>query len=322
MARDPARALKLAKKLRQKPAQNLAQKTALKPLLDDLYENFNVADAAEDPVQFLSRYDDTADREIVAFCAASLAFVRVASVKASIARVLETMGPHPAAYVRSFHVEHHAAALQTFVHRWTRGADIVALMLMMQHMLRETGSIENFFADGLPADATDVETALESFSQRACAIDVRAAYGRRRLPARAGVRFFFPRPSTGSGCKRLNLFLRWMVRRDQVDPGGWHRVTPAQLIVPLDTHVIRVGRCLRLTSYQSPGWRMASDITRTLREIDPADPIKYDFSLCHLGMMNACGFNRPQRDRVCPLRGYCRPTARRPRASRAPSAPR
>jgi uncharacterized protein (TIGR02757 family) len=136
------------------------------------------------------------------------------------------------------------------------------------------------------------------------------------------VRFFFPRPSTGSGCKRQNLFLRWMVRRDQIDPGGWRRVTPAQLIVPLDTHVVRVGRCLRLTTYQSPGWRMASDITRTLRQLDPIDPVKYDFSICHLGMMNACGFNRAQRDAVCPLRGWCRPGGRRPRSSRPPSAPR
>jgi len=152
---------------------------------------------------------------------------------------------------------------------------------------------------------------IESFAQRACAIDVRPAYGGRKPPARAGVRFFFPRPSTGSGCKRLNLFLRWMVRRDQVDPGGWQRVTPAQLIVPLDTHVVRVGRCLRLTSYQSPGWRMASDITRTLRELDPIDPVKYDFSICHLGMMNACGFGRRQGDSQCPLKGLCRPRSSR-----------
>jgi uncharacterized protein (TIGR02757 family) len=294
----------------------------LKSLLDDLYESFNIADSAEDPVQFLSGYADAADREIVAFCAASLAFGRVASVKASIARVLEAMGSHPAAYVQAFEVRRDAGAFQTFVHRWTRGADVVALILMMQHMLRHHGSIEEFFAEGLPPDADDVEPALESFALRACAIDVRAAYGGRKPPARAGVRFFFPRPSTGSGCKRLNLFLRWMVRRDQVDPGGWQRVRPAQLIVPLDTHVVRVGRCLRLTTYQSPGWRMASDITRTLRELDPIDPVKYDFSICHLGMMNACGFNRPQRDRVCPLKGYCRPAARTPRASRPPSAPR
>jgi hypothetical protein len=80
--------------------------------------------------------------------------------------------------------------------------------------------------------------------------------------------------------------------------------------VPLDTHVIRVGRCLRLTRYTSPGWRMARDITSSLRELDPDDPVKYDYALCHLGMMNACGFNRAQADSQCPLRGVCRPRVR------------
>src|SRR5207302_8291942 len=107
-------------------------------------------------------------------------------------------------------------------------------------------------------------------------------------PRRPGVCYFLPRPSAGSACKRLNLFLRWMVRRDALDLGVWRHVSPSKLIVPLDTHVIRVGRCLRLTTYTSPGWRMAHDITASLRRIDSDDPVKYDYALCHLGMMNAC----------------------------------
>jgi uncharacterized protein (TIGR02757 family) len=103
-----------------------------------------------------------------------------------------------------------------------------------------------------------------------------------------------------------------MVRRDGLDFGVWTRVSPARLVVPLDTHVIRVGRCLRLTQYTSPGWPMARDITASLRHLDPDDPVKYDFALCHLGMMNACGFERTtlpalHRDAQCPLRGVCRP---------------
>jgi uncharacterized protein (TIGR02757 family) len=297
-------------------------KLDLKARLDTLYDAFNVADSAEDPVQFLAGYDDPADREIVAFCAGALAFGRVASVKASIARVLLVLGPHPAQYVRDFSHRHHAAPFETFVHRWTRGADIVALFIILQHMLKTSGSIEAFFAAGLDPAAPDIEAALDSFCTRACEVDVRVAYGGRKPPVRAGVRYFFPRPSGGSGCKRLNLFLRWMVRKDQVDPGGWTTVSPSQLVIPLDTHVIRVGRCLRLTRLTSPGWRMASDITRALRALDPVDPVRYDFSLCHLGMMNACGFMRPQRDAGCPLHGICRPGAGTRRASARPSAPR
>ena len=113
----------------------------------------------------------------------------------------------------------------------------------------------------------------------------------------------------------MNLFLRWMVRHDALDLGVWTRVSPAKLIVPLDTHVIRVGRCLRLTTYTSPGWPMARQVTASLRELDPEDPVKYDFALCHLGMMNACGFSRQQADSQCPLRGLCRPRVRTPRRS-------
>jgi uncharacterized protein (TIGR02757 family) len=178
-----------------------------------------------------------------------------------------------------------------------------------RQMLERSGSIEGFFVEGLAAGAVDIGPALDSFSTRAQALDMRRAYG--RLPKRPGVCYFFPRPSAGSACKRLNLFLRWMVRRDEVDLGVWSRVSPAQLIVPLDTHVIRVGRCLRLTRYTSAGWRMAADITASLRRLDATDPIRFDFSICHVGMMNACGFHKPQGDTPCPLNGLCHPRLRR-----------
>jgi uncharacterized protein (TIGR02757 family) len=185
----------------------------------------------------------------------------------------------------------------------------VALLLILQRMLKESGSIEGFFLTGDDPDRPDVTEALDSFSRRALETDLQEVYGRR--PAgRLGVCYFFPRPSAGSACKRLNLFLRWMVRSDAIDLGVWTRVPAARLIVPLDTHVIRLGRCLRLTGYTSPGWKMAAEITASLRAMDPDDPVRYDFSLCHVGMMNACGFNRPQRDSQCPLRGICRPVLR------------
>jgi uncharacterized protein (TIGR02757 family) len=104
----------------------------------------------------------------------------------------------------------------------------------------------------------------------------------------------------------MNLFLRWMTRCDGVDPGGWTSVPASKLVVPLDTHIIRVGQCLKLTKYRSPGWKMAADITASLRKLDPADPVKYDFSLCHLGMMGGCRFGMPDaRKRVCQLTGVC-----------------
>ena len=281
----------------------------LKPVLDRLYTEFNYPDSATDPIHIVRRFRRRDDQEIVGFVAAALAFGRVASVLQSIERVLAIMGPRPAAYVRRFDPRRDAPAFAGVVHRWTRETDLVALLWVLRQMVERAGSVEGFFAEQYEASAENVEAALDSFSARALDLDVEAAYGRRRRGrGRLGVRYFFPRPSAGSGCKRLNLFLRWMVRRDALDLGVWTRVSPAKLIVPLDTHVIRVGRCLRLTRYASPGWPMAREITTSLRTLDPDDPVKYDFALCHLGMMNACGFGRAQADSQCPLRGLCQPS--------------
>jgi uncharacterized protein (TIGR02757 family) len=293
---------------------------SLKPTLDRLYAEFNYPDSATDPIQIVRRFARPDDREVVGFVAASLAFGRVMSVLQSIERVLAIMGPRPAAYVRAFDPLRARASFAPVVHRWTRGPDLVALVWLLKQMIDRSGSIEGFLAESYDRDSADIEAALDSFSSRALAFDVRPAYG--RMPKRPGVCYFFPRPSAGSGCKRLNLFLRWMVRHDALDLGVWTRIPPSKLIVPLDTHVIRVGRCLRLTQYTSPGWRMARDITASLRRLDPEDPVKYDFALCHIGMMNACGFNRAQADAQCPLKGSCRPRVRRPRRSPRASARR
>jgi uncharacterized protein (TIGR02757 family) len=293
---------------------------SLKAELDRLYESFNYEHSATDPIQIVRRYTRPDDVEVVALCAASLAFGRVASVLQSIERLVAIMGERPAEYVRRFDPARHAPAFQGLVHRWTRERDLVALVWIIRQMLERSESIEGFFLEGYDESAPDLAGAIDSFSGRAMALNLKAAYG--KVPKRPGVGYFFPSPSKGSACKRLNLFLRWMVRRDALDLGVWTRVPASKLIVPLDTHVIRVGRCLRLTRYTSPGWKMARDITASLTKIDPADPVRYDFSICHLGMMNACGFSRAQADAQCPLRGVCRPRARTRRQSRRPSARR
>ncbi len=261
----------------------------MKAALDTLYDSFNGPEAALDPIQIVRRYRHVADREIVAFVAAGLAFGRVSSVMASIETVSAVMGPSPAAFVAAFDPKRDGAALKTFVHRWVRGRDVAHMLVVLRDMIREFGSIERCFASGLDASHEDLAPAIEAFS------------------ARAGKSYFFAKPSSGSACKRMNLFLRWMVRQDAVDPGGWTMVPRSKLLIPLDTHTIRVGKCLRLTKRASPGWKMAADITAALRKLDPADPVRYDFSLCHLGMMGSCGYDTKQRDTQCPLKPHCKP---------------
>jgi uncharacterized protein (TIGR02757 family) len=283
----------------------------LKPALDRLYDSFNYPDSARDPIQIVRRYPQLDDREVIAFVAAGLAFGRVASVMTTVEAVAAALGPQPGAFIRGFDPTKDDTALRALGHRWTRGDDLVGLVWILHTLLVEHGSLEAAFAPGVSTDDADVGAAIERFSSLARAVDLRPAYGRR--PKSPGAHYFFTRPSTGSACKRMNLFLRWMVRADAIDPGGWTRVSPRQLVVPLDTHTIRIGRCLRLTRRASPGWLMAAEITASLRELDPGDPVRYDFALCHLSMMGACGFALKQGASQCPLRGQCHP---RPRAAR------
>ena len=262
----------------------------LKASLDRLYESFNVTDSAFDPVQVVQKYPRVEDREIIGFIASAVAFGRVASVVNSTNAICGVLGDRPAKFLERFDPAKHGAPLRPLVHRWTRGEDFVAMLWILKAFIEEFGSIERAFAAGLDDEDVDVGPAIEKFCNRARKVDVRPVYGARGLkptPARPGVYYFFPRPSTGSACKRMNLYLRWMARHDAVDPGGWTLVPASKLVVPLDTHIIRAGKRLKLTKYKSPGWKMATDITASLRKLDPNDPVKYDFSLCHVGMMGA-----------------------------------
>ena len=293
----------------------------MKSELDRLYLAFNYPDSASDPIQIVRRYPRLEDREIVAFVASALAFGRVASVMASIEALCRVMGTSPAGFVRDFDPVRDGAPLRTLGHRWTTGDDFVALLWILRALLATHGSLERCFADGNDPAARDVGPAIETFSSRARAVDWRPAYadsrqsksraGRGGKPECPGVFYFWARPSTGSACKRINLFLRWMVRRDAIDPGGWTAIPARQLVVPLDTHTIRTGRCLRLTRRATPGWKMAVEITEALRKLEPEDPVRYDFALCHLGMMGACGYGTKAGNTHCPLRGVCKPTKRK-----------
>jgi len=99
-----------------------------------------------------------------------------------------------------------------------------------------------------------------------------------------GIKFMFPNPEKGSACKRMNLFLRWMIRKDELDFGLWKSISPSQLIIPVDVHIARISQKLKLTTRKNISWNMAEEITNNLKKIDPVDPVKYDFALCHIGI--------------------------------------
>jgi uncharacterized protein (TIGR02757 family) len=257
--------------------------------MDDLYRHYDHRFVDPDPLEFVRRQTTPADREVVGLVASSLAYGNVPQIKRSIARVLDALGDAAAAAVDRLDPRAMARRLGTFKHRFNDGRDVACLLFFIRQMRERHGSVEEFFRAGHDSREADVGNALISFTARTLELDHGGLYGRGGLPEKAGVRFFFPSPASGSACKRLNLYLRWMVRREGVDLGVWRGVDPAALVIPLDAHVLAIARRVRLTRYRSPGWRMAMDITRRLRALDPADPVKYDFAFHRMGLWKRKG---------------------------------
>jgi uncharacterized protein (TIGR02757 family) len=265
----------------------MRSRARLKQLLEDLYRRYSHRDLlSTSALSVPHRYALPEDREIAGFVVASLAYGNVKQIHRSAEAALEAMGPSPARFIRRFVPARDADRFRHFVHRFNTGIDLALLCYLLHQALERRGSLQAFFLDGYDPGHEDIGGALISFVERALSLDVSPFYPSGTLPAKAGVRFFFSSPAEGSACKRLNLFLRWMVRRgDQIDFGIWTEVSPAKLILPLDTHVARIVRRLGLTRLKQANWRMATEVTRRLRAFDSDDPIKYDVALCRLGIL-------------------------------------
>lgn len=266
------------------------RKEALKRVLNKLYEKYNSKTyLCSDPLCFVWNYKKKEDREIVGLLASSLAYGHVQQIKSNVQRILNILGPNPSHFVTHFKPETWEIHLSAFKHRFNTGRDFANLLFFMKQMIIQAGSIEGFFMKGY-SPQKGMEHALNSFSKRALVLKRiedaafqagRSAGGKKS----AGVEFFFPSPANGSACKRMNLYLRWMVRKDNLDLGIWRDIDKSLLVVPLDTHIAEISRRLRWTARKNPSWRMAMDVTESLRGLDSGDPVKYDFALCHNDML-------------------------------------
>ena len=240
-----------------------------------------------DPVSLPHGYRDPRDVEVAGLLAASLAYGRADLFLPKVTRILESMGPSPAAFVRRLDVAGAKALLSGFVYRFNVGADVAVLLLGMGQMLERRGSLEAGFIAAREASGGELHRALGRFVRKLREVDVRAV--ERALGKTRGLDHLLPVPLGAGAAKRLHLYLRWMVRGpDGVDLGVWKQVPPSGLLVPLDTHVARLAWRLGLVRRRTMGWAAAEDITANLRVIDPVDPVRYDFVLCHHGMSGAC----------------------------------
>ncbi len=267
--------------------------------LEGLRRRFGPGILDSDPLRYPRQFADRADREVVGFLAAGLAFGRVASIFRSLDDLLRRIGPEPARWMREESPARRRSALRGFRHRWVGEGAIADATRVLGGLLCEHGTIEAAFAAG-PEGGRDLKSRIGRFAQ--------AALLRARRPEDHGFRFLFPDPARGGACKRIHLFLRWMVRKDDgLDLGLWTTIGPEELLIPLDTHVAFLGRALGLTARRTPDWRMAEEITARLRTLDPGDPVKYDWALTRLGILRHCPERRdPAACPACPIVPWCR----------------
>ncbi len=226
-----------------------------------------------DPLRFLYDFDRTGDRELVALVASSLAFGNVKQIMRSIESVLHILGESPVEFVMNGTPGELRNAFLGFKHRWAAGENLACLLIGARHVIATYGSLENCFMDAYDGSHRDILPALTEF----------VAEVNRGSGGDAGC--LITSPCGKSACKRLNLFLRWMIRHDDVDPGGWSGIQPAKLIVPLDIHMYRWGRALGFTGRRQADLKAACEVTDGFREIAPEDPVKYDFALTRLAVL-------------------------------------
>ncbi len=225
-----------------------------------------------DPLEFLYSCKSPGDREIVGLVASSLAYGRVAQILKSVSYVLDKMGASPCLFLKNTSHKTLQKELKSFKHRFATGEKMSAMLMGAKNVINDYGSLYECFLAGLKKDDETIVRAMSFLAEKIAG------------SAKDGPGHLIPLPEKGSACKRMNLFLRWMVRKDDVDPGGWEKVPSSKLIIPLDTHMHQI--CLRsgMTVRKQANMRTALEITSGFKKLVPEDPVRYDFALTRLGI--------------------------------------
>lgn len=273
-----------------------------KVLLEKLYARYNHRTfVPPDPLQFVYRHSDPRDVEIVAFLASSLAYGRVRQIERSLTQLFDRMDNAPYEFVSHFDGRARAR-LRSFKHRFTTGDDLADLLSLFRRAFDDFGSLETLFLQGYRQEHANVLPALSAFCDSLCRTYT-DLHGRARTST--GLNYLLASPSRGSAGKRLNLFLRWMVRCDEVDVGLWKSVDKAKLIVPVDVHMGRLCRILGFHDSKAASLSTAVKITEAFAGIEPGDPAKYDFALSRIGILEDCNGRRRVQCRGCELCRIC-----------------
>lgn len=259
----------------------------LKDLLDRLYNEFDFTSRISfDPIQFPKKYSRDEDIETSALISSCLSYGQVNVFMPVIEKLLNLCGNSPYDFLFDFRLDRHKSLFNKVKYRFNNTDDIICLFYCISEILKRHKTLKSLFISIFENKDKDILLSLESFVDEFLSIDTTVVYGINIKPV--GFRQLFPSPKGKSPCKRLNLFLRWMVRDKDIDFGLWCEIPKDMLIIPLDTHIARISRCLGLTKRHSVDIRTALEITESLKRLDPYDPLKYDFALCHLGISGSC----------------------------------
>jgi len=249
----------------------------VREILDSAYLQHNHLDfITQDPIQIPHRFSKKQDIEIAGFISAVLAWGNRTSIINSANRFLDLMDNDPHNWLLN-HQEHDRIRFHKFVHRTFNDTDAIYFVDFLTRYYKQHESLETAFLEPKTQALGTVEEALKRFHD--------LFFDSEHSPART--RKHVSTPLRKSSCKRLNMFLRWMVRKDEsrVDFGIWNRISASQLMMPLDVHVIRVAKHLNLLTRNQSDWTAVEELTALMRQFDPLDPVKYDFALFGMGVM-------------------------------------
>ncbi len=253
----------------------------LKKRLDYHYKAFDRTKISPDPLQFLHLYSDKNDIEVMGFIAAIFAYGNVKQIINTLNKFVEISGNKPYRFITSFSSHKDDIRLKHLYHRFYSSEDVIHLFQVLEKVYAENGSLKNLFLRYYNNEDENIKSSLSGFSHYFIN-EIKLLTKSDKLSQ--GTKFMFPLPELGSACKRKNLFLRWMVRKDELDFGLWSEIPKDKLIIPVDTHIARICKELKLTTRKNVSWKMAEEITGNLKKFDPEDPVKYDFAICHIGM--------------------------------------
>lgn len=257
---------------------------AMAPALDALVTQYKVPSYIDsDPIQIPYRYVDNPKAcELVAFITALFSYGRRDFIIETINGLFQITENDPIGFLENFNRQRDTKLFQHFIYRFNKGPDVAFLWERLQWVYATYGSLEALFEE-----AVELELKADPSATRLKAgiTGVTDALLNHQEPHSYGLKFLFAHPGKGGACKRFNMFLRWMVRQDEepggkVDFGFWKSaLQPADLLIPLDTHVMKMNRKLGLSPRQDGSWRTAEEITDVFRQLCPHDPVKYDYAL-------------------------------------------